>query len=198
MGWVCGAYSWQLWQVVSISEISDGIGHACTTNSLGSPSVNDEYESIKQNWNFKQRGIGQLPDSWRPRRRGRFATKNPSPLGPTSSPAQYPKVISSLDVPFGRQSTRTKCQSAIDYHRLCMLTGRQLGTVDVTSGAAEGCKIMNILSPRKQCGCKACMTPLIEINVTRTRLRKNCRRGPCFLRCRFSSLYDVDQGVLQY
>ena len=41
-------YSWQLSQVASTSEISDGIGHAFTTRSLCSPSENDEYESTKK------------------------------------------------------------------------------------------------------------------------------------------------------
>ena len=43
-------------------------------------------------------------------------------------------------VPFKRPSPQTKWQNTIDFHWVHMLTGWQLGTVDVTRGAAEGCK----------------------------------------------------------
>ena len=82
----------------------------------------------------------QLPASRRPLRGGRAATKGPPHL---RSQQRYPKVISSSSwskVPFERPSPHTKWQNTIDFHWVHMLTGWQLGTVDVTRGAAEGCK----------------------------------------------------------
>ena len=77
---VCETYSWQLAQVASTSEISNGIGHDCTTRSLCSPSENDEYESTKQNKYFKITMRRQLPASRRPLKGGRAATKEPPHL----------------------------------------------------------------------------------------------------------------------
>ena len=103
---VCEMYSWQFSQVTSASEISDGIGHACTTRSLCSPSENDEYESTKQNKTTMRKITmrRQLPASRRPLRGGRAATKGPPHL---RSQQRYLKVISSSSwskVPFERPS----------------------------------------------------------------------------------------------